>query len=155
MKKLFLLFSLISSVYFYSQNFSAVNDILEKIENKHKKMKDASGYTISNKKFVLVEDFEDHSERHILQFNADNSLTLIELIDDKATGQSYSNIFSGDFIRKKNAISVRANYQEGKQIAIPIIYSLYLMNANDIWYLKDINTSKRWIENNNLIKKKN
>ncbi|MFC4688609.1 MAG: hypothetical protein BGO86_12290 [Chryseobacterium sp. 36-9] len=155
MKKLFLLFSLISSVYFYSQNFSAVNDILEKIENKHKKMKDASGYTISNKKFVLVEDFEDHSERHILQFNADNSLTLIELIDDKATGQSYSNIFSGDFIRKKNAISVRANYLEGKQIAIPIIYSLYLMNANDIWYLKDINTSKRWIENNNLIKKKN
>lgn len=155
MKKLFLLFSLISSVYFYSQNFSAVNDILEKIENKHKKMKDASGYIISNKKFVLVEDFEDHSERHILQFNADNSLTLIELIDDKATGQSYSNIFSGDFIRKKNAISVRANYLEGKQIAIPIIYSLYLMNANDIWYLKDINTSKRWIENNNLIKKKN
>lgn len=155
MKKLFLLFSLISSVYFYSQNFSAVNDILEKIENKHKKMKDASGYTISNKKFVLVEDFEDHSERHILQFNADNSLTLIELIDDKATGQSYSNIFSGDFIRKKNAISVSANYLEGKQIAIPIIYSLYLMNANDIWYLKDINTSKRWIENNNLIKKKN
>jgi hypothetical protein len=154
MKKLFLLFSLISSVYFYSQNFSAVNDILEKIENKHKKMKDASGYTISNKKFVLVEDFEDHSERHILQFNADNSLTLIELIDDKATGQSYSNIFSG-FYPQKNAISVRANYLEGKQIAIPIIYSLYLMNANDIWYLKDINTSKRWIENNNLIKKKN
>lgn len=154
MKKLLLFLSLTSSVYFYSQNFSAINDILEKIESKHKKMKDASGYTINNKKFVLVEDFEDHSERHILEFKGDNSITLIELIDDKATGQTYSNIFSGDFIRKRNAISIRANYLEGKQIATPIVYSLYLMNANDIWYLKDINTSKRWIENNNLIKKK-
>jgi len=155
MKKLVLFLSLTSSVYFYSQNFSAINDILQKIESKHKKMKDASGYTINNKKFVLVEDFEDHSERHILEFKEDNSITLIELIDDKATGQTYSNIFSGDFIRKRNAISIRANYLEGKQIATPIVYSLYLMNANDIWYLKDINTSKRWIENNNLTKKKN
>lgn len=154
MKKLVLFLSLISSVYFYSQNFSAINDILEKIESKHKKMKDASGYTINNKKFVLVEDFEDHSERHILEFKSDNSITLIELIDDKSTGQTYSNIFSGDFIRKRNAISIRANYLEGKQIATPIIYSLYLMNANDIWYLKDINNSKRWIENNNLLRKK-
>jgi hypothetical protein len=154
MKKLVLFLSLTSSVYFYSQNFSAINDLLEKIESKHKKMKDSSGYTINNKKFVLVEDFEDHSERHILEFKSDNSITLIELIDDKASGQTYSNIFSGDFIRKRNAISIRANYLEGKQIATPIVYSLYLMNANDIWYLKDINTSKRWIENNNLLKKK-
>lgn len=154
MKKIVLFLSLTSSVFFYSQNFSAINDLLDKIENKHKKMKDASGYTINNKKFVLVEDFEDHSERHILEFKSDNSITLIELIDDKASGQTYSNIFSGDFIRKRNAISIRANYLEGKQIATPIIYSLYLMNANDIWYLKDINTSKRWIENNNLLKKK-
>ncbi|WP_333854472.1 hypothetical protein [Epilithonimonas sp.] len=154
MKKLVLFLSLISSVYFYSQNFSAINNILEKIESKQKKMKDASSYTINNKKFVLVEDFEDHSERHILEFTGNNSITLIELIDDKATGQTFSNIFSGDFIRKRNAISIRVNYLEGKQIATPIIYSLYLMNANNIWYLKDINNSKRWIENNNLLKKK-
>ncbi|PZU89673.1 MAG: hypothetical protein DI529_03960 [Chryseobacterium sp.] len=154
MKKTLLFFSLISSVYFYSQNYSALNDLLEKIEIKHKKMRDASGYVLNNKKFVLIEDFEDHSERHILEFKDDNSLTLIELIDDKATGKTYSNIFSGDFIRKRNAVSVRANYLEGKQIAEPIIYSLYLMNANDVWYLKDINNSKRWIENNNLLKKK-
>ena len=139
---------------FYSQNFGAINEILEKIENKYKKMTDASDYTINNKKFVLLEEFSDHSERHILEFGADDKITLIELIDDKATGQTYSNIFSGDFMRKRNAISVRANYLEGKQIASPIIYNLYLMNANNMWYLKDINNSKRWIENNKLIKKK-
>ena len=117
-------------------------------------MKDASKYELKGKKFVLVEDFEDHAERHILEFNTDGTLTMIELIDDKASGQSFSNIFTGDYIRKRNAISVRANYLEGKKMAMPISKNLYLMNASDIWYLKDINNSKRWIENNNLVKKK-
>ena len=154
MKKTFLFLSLISSVYFYSQDYSGLNKILEKIEQKGKKIKDASSYDIKGKKFVLVEDFEDHGERHILEFNADGTLTMIELIDDKASGKSFPNIFTGDYIRKRNAISVRANFLEGKKIAMPISKNLYLMNASDIWYLKDINNSKRWIENNNLVKKK-
>lgn len=154
MKKTFLLLSLISSVYFYSQDFAGINKILEKIENKSKKIKDASDYDLKGKKFVLVEDYEDHAERHILEFNTDGTLTLIELIDDKSSCKSFSNIFTGDFIRKKNAVSVRANFLEGKKIAMPLVYNLYIMNANNIWYMKDINNSKRWIENNNLIKKK-
>ena len=154
MKKTVLFLTLLSSVYFYSQDFSGINKILEKIEEKGKKMKDASNYSLQGKKFVLVEDFEDHAERHVLEFNADGSLTLIELIDDKSSGKSFSNIFTGDYIRKKNAISIRANFLEGKKIALPLVYNLYIMSASDIWYLKDINNSKRWIENNNLIKKK-
>ena len=154
MKKTVLFLSLISSVYFYSQDFAGINKILDKIEEKGKKMKDATDYDLKGKKFVLVEDFEDHGERHVLEFNADGTLTLIELIDDKSSGKSFSNIFTGDYIRKKNAVSVRANYLEGKQISIPVSYNLYIMNASNIWYLKDINNSKRWIENNNLIKKK-
>ena len=154
MKKSLLFLSLFSSVYFYSQDFSGINKILEKIEQKGKKMKDASNYDLKGKKFVMVEDFEDHAERHILEFNADGTLTMIELIDDKSSGESFSNIFTGDYIRKRNAISVRANFLEGKKIAMPISINLYLMNASDIWYLKDINNSKRWIENNNLVKKK-
>ena len=154
MKKTILFLSLISSVYFYSQDFSGINKILERIEEKGKKMKDATNYDLKGKKFVIVEDFEDHGERHVLEFNNDGTITLIELIDDKSSGKSFSNIFTGDFIRKKNAISIRANFLEGKQISMPLVYNLYIMNANEIWYLKDINNSKRWIENNNLLKKK-
>lgn len=154
MKKLFILTGIISASFFNAQSYSAINDLLQKIEAKHAKMIDASGYTVSNKKFVLIEDFDDHSERHILEFNADNTLTLIELIDDKETGKSYSNIFTGDFVRKRNAISVRADLLEGKKIVRPLVYNLYIMKANDIWYLTDINSKKRWIENNNIIKKK-
>lgn len=154
MKKNFVFLFLSCSLFFYAQNYGALNDLLTQLETKHKKMTDTSNYTLNNKKFVLVEDFEDHSERHILEFKDDNSLTLIELIDDKATGKTYSNIFSGDFIRKRNAVSVRANYLEGQPIPKAIIYNLYLMNLNDVWYLKDINNSKRWIEHNNLLNKK-
>lgn len=154
MKKIVLFTFLITSVSFYSQNFSALDKVLEKLEGKSKKVKDAGSYNLQDKKFVLIEDFDDHSERHILQFNADNSLTLIEVIDDKSNDKSYSNIFSGDYVRKKNAISVRADRLEGKKISIPISHNLYLLNAGNIWYLKDINTNKRWIENSNLLKKK-
>lgn len=154
MKKSLLLLSFVTSVLFYSQDISGINKILEKLESKHKKMVDASTYDLKGKKFVLIEDFEDHSERHILEFNTDGTLTLIELIDDKSADKTFSNIFTGDYIRKKNAISVRANFLEGKQIAMPLIYNLYIMNADKIWYIKDINSGKRWIENNNLIKKK-
>lgn len=154
MKKLFILTGIISASFFNAQSYSAINDLLQKIEAKHAKMIDASDYTVNNKKFVLIEDFDDHSERHILEFNADNTLTLIELIDDKETGKSYSNIFTGDFVRKRNAISVRADLLEGKKIVRPLVYNLYIMKANDIWYLTDINSKKRWIENNNIIKKK-
>jgi len=154
MKKTIFFLSLLSSAYFYSQDFSGINKILEKIETKHKRMKDATDFDLKSKKFVMVEDFDDHGERHILEFNADGTLTLIELIDDKSSGKSFSNIFTGDYIRKKNAVSVRVNFLEGKQISLPISYNLYIMNADKIWYLKDINSSKRWIENNNLIKKK-
>lgn len=154
MKKFLFIFSICISAVSFSQDSSALNKILDKLEAKQKNMKDVSGYDIAAKKFVLIENFEDHSERHILEFNTDNNLQLIELIDDKATGETYSNIFTGDYIRKKNAISVEVNYLENKQITTPIIYNLYLANAGNIWYLKDINTGKRWIENNNLIKKK-
>lgn len=154
MKKCFAVCVILIAFISKAQSYSALDKILDKLEAKQKKLTDASDYNIQNKKFVLLEDFDDHSERHILDFGTDNKVTLIELIDDKATEKTYSNIFTGDYIRKKNAVSVRANFLEGKQIALPLVYSLYLMNAKDVWYLKDINTGKRWIENNNLLKKK-
>lgn len=153
MKKVIFLLALISSLSFYAQNYAALDKALDKLENRTKKGKEAGDYDLRNKKFVLVEDFDDHSERHILQFNNDNSLMLIEVIDDKADDKSFSNIFSGDYVKKRNAVSVRADKLEGKKISVPITHNLYVMNANNIWYLKDINSNKRWIENSSLNKK--
>lgn len=155
MKKLFLLCSLIfATAYINAQNYSTLNDIIEKIEKRTKQQQNAVDYDIHNKKFVLVKSFEDHDERHIVEFNNDNSVTLIELFDDKETGQTASNIFTGDFVRKNNVVSIRADKLEGKKIGLPLTYTLYLMNAKKVWYLKDLTNESRWIENSKLGKKK-
>lgn len=137
-----------------AQNFGSLDAIIQKLEKRNKTNKNAVDYSIQNKKFVNVQNFDDHDERFIIEFNNDNSITLIELFDDKSTGQTSSNIFTGDFVRKNNIISIRADKLEGQRIAIPLTYMFYLMNVKDIWYLKDMNNNLRWIENNSLGKKK-
>ncbi|MGV4412834.1 hypothetical protein [Chryseobacterium sp. T1] len=155
MKKL-LLFCALTVAYsgVDAQNFGSLDAIIQKLEKRNKNNKNAVDYSIQNKKFVNLQSFDDHDERHIIEFNNDNSITLIELFDDKSTGQSSSNIFSGDFVRKNNIISIRADKLEGQKIAIPVTHMFYLMNVKDIWYLKDMNNNLRWIENNSLGKKK-
>lgn len=155
MKKI-LLFCALTFVFsgVNAQNFGSLDAIIQKLEKRNKNNKNAVDYSIQNKKFVNVQNFDDHDERYIIEFNNDNSITLIELFDDKSTDQTSSNIFSGDFVRKNNIISIRADKLEGQKIAIPLTYMFYLMNVKDIWYLKDMNNNLRWIENNSLGKKK-
>lgn len=145
MKKIIILLAVTLSAFSYSQNYNATNDLLAKVETKTKKVPIVNIDAIINKKFLLIQSFDDHSERHILELNADNSIRLIELIEDKATGKTYSNIFTGDFVLSKNALSVKANLLEGKKIVKPVVYNFYVMNAKKIWYLKDINTNNRWL----------
>ncbi|QIG89116.1 hypothetical protein G6R40_05265 [Chryseobacterium sp. POL2] len=155
MKKIILLCTLIFAfASFSAQNYNQLNDIISKIEKRAKQNRNATDFQIQNKKFVLIQTFEDHDERHVVEFNGDNTVTLIELFDDKATKQTSSNIFTGDYVRKNNVISIRADKLEGKKIGMPLTYTLYLMNAKNIWYLKDLSNDTRWIENKNLGKKK-
>lgn len=145
---------MLTTISIGAQNYEQLDDIISKLERRTKKNKNAEDFDLLNKKFVLMQTFDDHDERHIVEFNADNSVTLIEIFDDKETGQSTSNIFSGDYVRKNNIVSIRADKLEGKLIGMPLTYMFYLMNAKQIWYLKDTNNSKRWIENTKLGQKK-
>ena len=155
MKKIILACTLmLTTISIGAQNYEQLDDIISKLERRTKKNKNAEDFDLLNKKFVLMQTFDDHDERHIVEFNADNSVTLIEIFDDKETGQSTSNIFSGDYVRKNNIVSIRADKLEGKLIGMPLTYMFYLMNAKQIWYLKDTNNSKRWIENTKLGQKK-
>jgi hypothetical protein len=55
---------------------------------------------IDNKKFVFIKDEADHTERDFIVIKG-NKATYVEVFDDKATGESSSNVFSGDIVRKK------------------------------------------------------
>ena len=136
-----------------AQSFDSISQILDKLEANHKTPKEYDDYTLEGKKFFVLADAADHSERHIIEFLPDNKVQIIELIDDKKTGDHFSNLFNGDMIRNHNSISVRADILEGKKISMPKVYNLLLNYYRGYWYLIDINTGEKWLETHYLDKK--
>lgn len=154
-KTIFTISIILVSISVKSQNYDQLSNIIAKFEKRVKDNTSNNSLDIKNKKFVLIQTFEDHDERKIVEFNNDGSITLIEVFDDKENGKSSSNIFTGDYVRKNNIVSIRADKLEGEKIGLPLTYTMYLLNAKNIWYLKDIANNQRWIENNNLNRKTN
>lgn len=133
-----------------AQNFGLINKILNKLENDNKTQKDYDDFNLEGKKFFVLADDADHSERHIIEFLPENKVQVIELIDDKKTGDTFSNLFNGDILRKHNSISVRADILEGEKIPVPKVYNLLLNFYRGYWYLVDVNTGEKWLETNYL-----
>lgn len=136
-----------------AQNFDSFSKILDKIETNNKTVKNYDNYVLEGKNFVVLTNAADHSERHVIQFLSDNKVQIVELIDDKKTGDHFSNIFSGDVVRNHNKLSVRADVLEGQKIPVPKVYNFLLNFYNGYWYLVDINTNEKWVEANLLEKK--
>ena len=146
MKKIFFAaFFVLLSVGANAQ-YSTINAILDELEARKGIKNNLKEVNLDNKKFVLIKNFEDHTERQFIVLKG-NSSTFVEIFDDKKTGQSSSNVFTGDFVRSKNNIvSIRADELEGKKIAMPITKTLLLTKQKKILYLIDINSQERWID---------
>ncbi|MFC6267686.1 hypothetical protein [Frigoriflavimonas asaccharolytica] len=157
MKKIILSFVLISFSILMNAQYGSLDAILTKLEQRKGINQPLVKQDISRKKFILIEEFPDHTERSFVIINGKN-LTYVEIFDDKKDGTSVSNVFSGDVLQtRKNIVSIRANLLEGKKIAIPITKTFFATNQDEIIYLVDINTKKRWIDEafiNQTMKKK-
>lgn len=152
MKKIFLL--LLTGLSFTIQaQYASMNAILDELEARkgiNQNMKDVN---LDNAKFVLIKDFEDHTERSFIVLNGSQA-TYVEMFDDKQNGKTSSNVFTGDVVRTQdNIISVRADKLEGEKIALPIVKNLMLAKQKKTLYLIDVNTKDRWIEESALNKK--
>jgi hypothetical protein len=133
------------SVVFRAQ-YAAINAILERLEENRGLNRGLKDVDINGMKFVLIKDFNDHTERNFIVING-NQATYVEIFDDKSSGESTSNVFSGDIVRSKhNVISLRADKLEGKEIPIPITKIFLMTNQSKIIYLIDANNKDRWIE---------
>ncbi|MDF2553184.1 MAG: hypothetical protein K0R77_2459 [Chryseobacterium sp.] len=152
MKKLFILTLFFAGFAFKAQNYGAINEILNRLEERLGVNQHLENVSVDNKKFVLIKDFPDHTERSFIIIKGKDA-TYVEMFDDKSTGQSTSNVFSGDIIRKKNIISLRADKLENKKIPIPVAKTLLLTKQKDILYLIDINSRDRWIDEESYSKK--
>lgn len=151
MKKLFIGVLFLGALGLKAQ-YGSMNEILTILEEKKGINQHLENESVDNKKFVFIKDAEDHTERDFIIIKGNNA-TYVEVFDDKATGETSSNVFTGDIIRKKNIISLRANMLENKKVPIPVAKTLLLTKQKDILYLIDINTKDRWIDEESYSKK--
>lgn len=135
-----------------SQSYTSINATLERLEKEEYANTNTELFEIEGKKFVLMKDFADYSERHFLEIK-NNQSTVILVNDDKKSGEITSKIYSGDLLRRKNVVSVRLDHLEKKQIGMPLVYTFVLNYKKNIWYLIDTATGERWIESVNFEKK--
>lgn len=132
--------------------YGSLNAILDRLEARKGINQNLEKVDIDNKKFVFIKDETDHTERDFIVIKG-KSATYVEVFDDKATGESSSNVFTGDIVRKKNIISLRADVLEGKKIPMPVTKTLLLTQQDNILYLIDVNTRDRWIDEASYSKK--
>ncbi|MET3038236.1 hypothetical protein ABXT08_19285 [Chryseobacterium sp. NRRL B-14859] len=125
--------------------YGSLNEILRRLEERKGINQHLESVNIDNKKFVFIKDEADHTERDFIIIKGKNA-TYVEVFDDKATGESSSNVFTGDIIRKNNIISLRADMLENKKIPMPVTKTLLLTRQDNILYLIDVNTKDRWID---------
>lgn len=155
MKKLFFALMLLLSFHtFIHAQYAVLNEVLNRLEERKGINQNLKDLSIDDKKFILVKDFEDHTERNFVVIKG-NKATYVEVFDDKASGESTSNVFSGDVVRSnKNIISLRCDLLEGKKIPIPITKTFLLTKLNKIIYLVDVNSRERWIDETSFGKSK-
>ncbi|SHK47649.1 hypothetical protein [Chryseobacterium polytrichastri] len=151
MKKLFIGVLFLGALGLKAQ-YGSMNEILTILEEKKGINQHLENESVDNKKFVFIKDAEDHTERDFIIIKGNNA-TYVEVFDDKATGETSSNVFTGDIIRKKNIISLRANMLENKKVPIPVTKTLLLTKQKDTLYLIDVNTKDRWIDEASYSKK--
>ncbi|SIQ27786.1 hypothetical protein SAMN05880574_10959 [Chryseobacterium sp. RU37D] len=133
--------------------YGSLYEILRRLEERKGVNQNLESVNIDNKKFVFIKDEADHTERDFIVIKG-KTATYVEVFDDKATGESSSNIFTGDIIRKKNIVSLRADMLENKKVPIPVAKTLLLTKQDDILYLIDVNTKARWIDEASFSKAK-
>lgn len=146
MKKTFAVALLCISIFGLKAQYSSVNAIIQKLEERRGINQNLKAVNIDDRKFVLIKDFPDHTERSFIIIKG-NQATYVEMFDDKQTGDTSSNVFSGDIVRSRhNIISLRADKLEGKKIPLAVTKTLLMTTQKKFLYLIDVNTKERWIE---------
>ena len=154
MKKLLILFFGGLFLFVNAQSYRELNKLLYRLEQENKINHDSEmHYDLDGKKFLYVKDYENETERWVLEIKNDEA-QLIELIDDKGTGKTISQIYTGDVIRKKHVVSLRFDQLEGQRLGTPLTFLHHITYQGGVWYLIDVNAGNRWIDIDDLGKKK-
>lgn len=153
MKKIILTLAVVCCAVLTRAQYAAINAVLDRLEQSRGINKNLAKEKLDNRTFVLIKEFDDRTERSFIVVKGNNA-TYIEVFDDKQTGETSSNVFTGDVVRSQhNIVSLRADELEGQKIALPITKTLLLTKQKKTLYLIDVNTRERWIDEQMFTKK--
>ncbi len=127
-----------------AQRYGIINDKLDKMLAERNNIKELINVDLVGKKFITMKP--EVSIKKIIQFEENNKITIIEIIDDIKKMTHASKIYTGDAIKNNNKISVRADKLEGKTISLPYTFNFILQKIQDRLYLLDVNSNERWID---------
>ena len=147
MKNIFTLVLIVLSITnFSAQKYGKINDRINKLEANRVWDSGIIDVQLQGKKFSIVKNGETLAIQKILQIEDNNKITIIELIDDKKTNQQSSHIYSGNFIKNENNISIKADQLEGQKISNALVYNFILQRQSGVLYLHNINNNEKWKE---------
>ncbi len=152
MRRLLLILGIFMAFTTIQAQFANANYRLSNLKKKSLGLKSIKKLNLEDKKFVLIKDFSDHTERLILSVSGDKA-TFVEVFDDKALEKSSSNVFSGDWIKTDSGVlSFRFDRLEDKPLPLPVAKNFIVLKENSTLVLVDVNTKDRWIGHESLIK---
>lgn len=153
MKKIFFALAFFCVSISLHAQYGTLNKILDRLEERRGMNHDLKDVDINDRKFILIKEFDDHTERLFISVKG-NTATFAEVFDDKSTGATSSNVFSGDVVRtNRNVLSFRFDKLENQKIAVPLTKTLMMAKQKNIIYLIDVNTRERWIDEASFGKK--
>lgn len=142
--KLLIVLTFFTNILFINAQFDKVNASIQKIEAKSYSKENLTLDSLDNKEFILIKDFNDHTERYILNIK-EGKATYIKLVDDKKTGKNTSKVFTGDVVKTKRATySFRFDMLEKQKLPLPLVKTLFLTKQKNTLYFFDMNTKDRW-----------
>ncbi len=153
MKKILLIAIIAFSSSLFHAQYAEIDARLKKLEEKNGIVTNIENIDLNQKRFVIQKEFEDHTERMFISIEGDKA-RFIEVFDDKQSGESSSNIFTGDYLKTQNNIfAFRFDHLEGEKIALPITKNFLVTQQGKTLYLIDVNTKERWIDEKRVRRK--
>jgi len=151
MKKIILFFTIFLFAFSFGQktnnrNYEDINAKLDRLLHEREVEKRVLNVNLEGKTFVLIQNKGTLVYKYVVSFLADNNINFVELINDTSAQSKTTKLYSGDFVRNNNYISVRADVLEGQKIGIPLTYSFMIQERDGILFLININNNEKWID---------
>lgn len=151
MKKIILFFAIFSFAFSFSQktntrDYEDINARLDRLLREREVEKRVLNVNLEGKTFVLIQNKGTLVYKYVVSFLADKNINIIELINDTSAQSKTTKLYSGDFVRNNNYISVRADVLEGQKIGIPLTYNFMIQERDGILFLININNNEKWID---------